>query len=69
MCGHWTNRVGSVVHPGAHVSAFNWGTPPVTVIVVGSGLWRQPWRSLLPLVVTIAAVLASPGLYYREHLC
>ena len=42
---------------------------PMTVIVVGTADWHQPWRSLLPLVIAfIAAVLAFAGLYYLEHL-
>ena len=30
--------------------------------------WRQPWRSVRPLVISVAAtVLAFGGLYYLEH--
>jgi len=40
----------------------------MTVIVVGTADWRQPW-SLLPLVIAfIAAALAFAGLYYLEHV-
>ena len=41
---------------------------PVTVIVLGTADWRQPWRSMRPVVISVAAtVLAFAGLYYLEH--
>ena len=42
---------------------------PMTIIILSTADWRQPWRSLGPLVVSAAAaVLAFAGLYYLEHL-
>jgi hypothetical protein len=41
---------------------------PMTVIVVCTADWRQPWRTLFALIIAfIAAVLAFAGLYYLEH--
>ena len=41
---------------------------PMTVVVLGTADWRQPWRSVRPLVIAVAAtVLAFAGLYYLEH--
>ena len=45
------------------------GLLPMTVLVVATADWRQPRRSLLPLVVAfVAAALAFAGLYNLEHL-
>ena len=42
---------------------------PMTVIVLGTADWRQPWRSVRPLVIAVGAtVLAFAGLYYLEHV-
>ncbi|MBV9169153.1 MAG: hypothetical protein JOZ81_03595 [Chloroflexi bacterium] len=42
---------------------------PVTIVVLGSADWRQPWRSLLPLIISAGVtMLAFVGLYYLEHL-
>ena len=42
---------------------------PMTVVVLGTADWRQPWRSVRPLVIAVAAtVLAFAGLYYLEHV-
>src|SRR5215471_10677082 len=42
---------------------------PMTVIVVGTADWHQPWRTMLPVIIAfISAVLAFVGLYYLEHL-
>ena len=44
------------------------GLLPMAVIVISTADWRQPRRSLLPLVLSTAAtVLAFAGLYYLEH--
>ena len=41
---------------------------PMTVVVVGTADWHQPWRSVRPVVISVAAtVLAFAGLYYLEH--
>ena len=41
---------------------------PMTVVVLGTADWRQPWRTVRPLVIAVAAtVLAFAGLYYLEH--
>ena len=41
---------------------------PMTVVVLGTADWRQPWRSTRPVVISVAAtVLAFAGLYYLEH--
>jgi hypothetical protein len=41
---------------------------PMTVVVLGTADWRQPWRSTRPVVITAAtAVVAFAGLYYLEH--
>ena len=41
---------------------------PMTV-VLGTADWRQPWRSVRPLVIAVGAtVLAFVGLYYLEHV-
>jgi hypothetical protein len=42
---------------------------PMTLVVLGTADWRQPWRSVRPLVVSVCAtMLAFGGLYYLEHL-
>ena len=42
---------------------------PVTIVVLGTADWHQPWRSVRPLVISFAmTVLAFGGLYYLEHL-
>ena len=42
---------------------------PMTVVVLGTADWRQPWRSVRPLVIAVGAtVLAFAGLYYLEHV-
>jgi len=42
---------------------------PMTIVVLGTANWRQPWRSLLPLIISAAVtMLAFIGLYYLEHL-
>lgn len=42
---------------------------PMTVIVLGTADWRQPWRSVRPLGISVAATaLAFGGLYHLEHL-
>jgi hypothetical protein len=42
---------------------------PMTVVVLGTADWRQPWHSVRPLVIAVAAtVLAFAGLYYLEHV-
>jgi cytochrome bd-type quinol oxidase subunit 2 len=42
---------------------------PTTVVVLGTADWRQPSRSVRPLVIAVAAtVLAFAGLYYLEHV-
>lgn len=42
---------------------------PMIIVVLGTADWRQPWRSLRPLIISAAAtVLAFAGLYYLEHL-
>ena len=44
------------------------GLLPIAVLVVGTADWRQPRRSLVPLVTAfVMAVLAFAGLYYLEH--
>ena len=41
---------------------------PMTVVVLGTADWRQPWRSTRPVVISVAATaLAFAGLYYLEH--
>jgi hypothetical protein len=41
----------------------------MTVVVLGTADWRQPWHSVRPLVIAVAAtVLAFAGLYYLEHV-
>jgi hypothetical protein len=42
---------------------------PMTIVVLGTADWRQPWRSARPPVISVAAtVLAFAGLYYLEHI-
>ena len=42
---------------------------PMTVVVLGTADWRQPWRSVRPLLIAVATtVLAFAGLYYLEHV-
>ena len=42
---------------------------PMTIVVVSTADWRQPWRSVRPLVISVAATgLAFAGLYYLEHV-
>jgi cytochrome bd-type quinol oxidase subunit 2 len=44
------------------------GLLPMAIIVLTTADWRQPWRSVRPLVVSFAAtLLAFAGLYYLEH--
>lgn len=44
------------------------GLLPMTVIVVGTADWRQPWRSARPIALAVVATaLAFAGLYYLEH--
>jgi hypothetical protein len=41
---------------------------PMTFIVLSTADWRDPWRGLRPLIISIAAtVLAFALLYYLEH--
>ena len=41
---------------------------PMTIVVLATADLRQPWRSVRPLVISVAAtVLAFAGLYYLEH--
>ncbi len=41
---------------------------PMTIVVLGTADWRQPWRSVRPLVISVAVtLLAFAGLYYLEH--
>jgi hypothetical protein len=45
------------------------GLLPVTMIVLSTADWRQPWRGLRPLIISAAATLfAFAGLYYLKHL-
>lgn len=42
---------------------------PMSIIVLSTADWRQPWRGLRPLIISAAAtLLAFAGLYYLEHL-
>jgi hypothetical protein len=42
---------------------------PMTLVVLGTADWRQPWRSVRPLLIAVGAtVLAFAGLYYLEHV-
>jgi cytochrome bd-type quinol oxidase subunit 2 len=41
---------------------------PVAIVVVATADWRQPWRGVRPLVISVVVtVLAFGGLYYLEH--
>ena len=45
------------------------GLLPMSVIAVATANWRQPRRSLVPLVIAfILTLLAFAGLYHLEHL-
>jgi hypothetical protein len=40
----------------------------LSLTALGTADWRQPWRSVRPLVIAVGAtVLAFAGLYYLEH--